>query len=142
LKTKKPQTAATPSSPQQHSRETNTADVLINLTNKMYDLVNSGNIIGVFLILLLLIVWKLPPQDINSHVTTAMNFFTAEKYYFFPMGGVLSFSVYINFFQKKTYRAEIKRHVELRRELIHGLKSGKLHELPDHTSSKYDPQED
>ncbi len=58
------------------------------------------------------------------------------------MGGVLSFSVYINFYQKKTYREEIKRHVELRRSLIHGKESGELHELSDHMSSKYDPQGD
>jgi hypothetical protein len=131
-----------PSQQQPGRRETNMSDVLINLTNRTYDIVNSGNIIGVLAVMLLFIIWKLPAQDINTHVTTLLNFFTNERYYFFPMGGVLSFSVYINFYQKKTHREEIKRHVELRRALIHGRESGELHELPDHVSSKYDPKEE
>lgn len=116
-------------------------DVLINLTNRTYDVLNSGNIFGIIAAIILFIIWKLPPEDINAHVTALLRFFTAEKYYFFPLCGLLSFSVYINFYQRRSYREEIKRHVELRRLLIHGKERGELQELPDHISSKYDPAE-
>lgn len=121
---------------------TNIYDVLINLTNKIYDIVNSGNIIGIIAVIFLLIIWKLPPEYINAHLSTIISLFTAEKYYIIPMGSVLSFSVFINFYQRSTYREEIKRLTENRKTLVHGKENGTLKELPDHVSSQYDPLED
>lgn len=124
------------------SHLTNKYDFLINLTDALYDTINSGNIIGIIAVIILLIIWKLPPENINTHVTTLTMFITREKYYFVPMGILSCFTVYIIFYQRKIHKEEMRRHADLRFRLIHGRENGELQPLKEHKSSKYNPDDE
>jgi hypothetical protein len=90
-------------------KQTNTYDVLIRLIDRTYDILNSGNIIGIIAVIVLLVIWRLPPEQLGKQVETAMNMFTHERFYFVPLLGSLVFSIGINFYQRKIYKLEIKR---------------------------------
>ena len=128
----------------QESRQTNGHDVIIHVVDVLYNLLNSGNFIGVlvfFVILLMfLIAWKLPPESLETHLSTILIFLENEKFYFFPLGTALLISLIGNHVQRKIYKTEIKRLVAERKFLMHG-KNGDLKTLEIHHPSRFDLEE-
>jgi hypothetical protein len=118
-------------------RDTNIYDVLIKLIDETYALINSGNIIGIIAIIVLFILYKLPPENIDAHVKSIVSLLSSDKYYIIPLGGLLAFSVSINIYQRNVYKLEIKRLVEDRSALMHGKEKGELTTLQQHHSSNF-----
>ena len=120
----------------------NIYDVLIRLINAVYNLVNSGNIVGVillyFCVQVFYITQKLSPADLDKYISMI---FAADYFYIVPLGGALAISIIANFYQARVYKAHIGVLVETRRELMHGLQSGDLQRLKRHTSSGIDSLE-
>ena len=119
---------------------TNVWDAVINFTNIAYDLVNSGNIWGLLLLLVFGIVgftiFNLPAEDVSPLVKLLIQpFFKTGTPYYVLLAG-LGFSVYANVLQRVTYKKEIKRLTDIRKTLVHGKETGALKELENHTSSK------
>lgn len=117
-------------------------DVLIRLINAVYNLINSGNIVGVillyFCVQVFYITQKLSPADLDKYIG---KLFAYDYFYVLPLGGALVISVIANFYQARVYKKHIAVLVETRRELIHGLQSGDLQRLKRHTSSGIDSLE-
>ncbi len=119
-------------------KQTNKYDALIRLIDRTYDILNSGNILGIIAIIILLVIWKLPPEELGKQVNSLMVILTRDWYYFFPLSISLMFSVSVNIYQRKIYRVEIKRLAEVRKLLIHGLTSKDMKTLEKHYPSDYD----
>ena len=115
---------------------TNYNDVLIKLIDSVYNLINSGNIVGVILLFFCFQVYyittKLSGEMLDNYLK---NVFSIDFFYFLPLCVALSFSVFVNFYQKKVYKAHINELIETRNRLIHGLKTGELQALKKHNSS-------
>ncbi|MCG6551569.1 MAG: hypothetical protein L7F77_04525 [Candidatus Magnetominusculus sp. LBB02] len=122
-------------------KNTNMYDFLINLTDKTYDLINSGNIIGIAVVILLFILYKLSSDSINEHVRAMIALLASEKFYMIPLFMLLLFSVSINIYQRKIYKLEIKRLTDLRSTIIHGRETGELTTLQEHTSIDFNIEE-
>ena len=128
--------------PQQQSdnHPTNVWDAVIAFLNISYDLLNSGNIFGLLLLLMFGVVaislFKMPDEHIKPFIEFLVSpFFKVGATYYVLFGGV-AFSIYGNVYQRVSYRKEIKRLTDIRKELVHGKKSGELKEIENHTSSK------
>lgn len=123
-------------------KETNFNDVIIRLIDVLYDLINTGNFIGVILLSVIIMsfysLYKLPPENINTCLLGIGRFAISEQYYLFPLGAALIICAAGNVIQYKVYKAEIKRLTEHRKLLIHGIKSGELKTLAKHSSSRFD----
>jgi hypothetical protein len=123
-------------------QNTNFNDVLIRLIDAVYNLVNSGNIVGVillyFCVQMFYITQKLSSASLDKYLEAL---FSIDYFYVIPLGGALAISVAANFYQAKVYKGHIQALVEVRRELIHGIKSGDLKELKRHTTSGIDSLE-
>ena len=118
---------------------TTNQDVVIHLIDTFYNLINSGNFIGVvILFFIFLIAWRLTPGDLNTHVTTIFNVLTSGKYLYFVLSVTLGVSLAGNFIQRKMYKKEIRRLTHLRKKLMHGRKDGSLELLENHNPSDYD----
>lgn len=128
----------------QESRQTNKHDVIIHVVDILYNLLNSGNFIGILLLFVILltffIAWKLPPESLDTHLGTILIFLENEKFYFFPLGTALLISLIGNHVQRKIYKAEIKRLVAERKFLMHG-KNADLKTLKIHHPSRFDLEE-
>ena len=61
-----------------------------------------------------------------------------EKYYFVPLLSALVTSVIANIVQARVYRAHIQDLTEHRKLLVHGLETGELVKLKNHTTSGFD----
>lgn len=118
---------------------TNWKDVIIRIIDALYDLAQTGNIIG--LILLAFIIWifsityKVSPEYIEKSLDGFGAFLREEKFYFIPMGLALVFSLITNAYQAVIYKAHIKELTEHRKLLVHGLESGELNHLTVHRTS-------
>jgi len=114
----------------------------INLTNKVYNLCNSGNIIGLLILALIgyvyFVTYSVPKEALPDLITRAGLFLRDEGFYFFPLGITLLISLIANMVQYKTYKKEIKRLTELRKTLIHGFKTGKFKNIDKHSTSNFD----
>lgn len=121
---------------------TNINDVFIKLIDAVYNLVNSGNIVGVillyFCVQVFYITQKLSSEALDKYLGKV---FAIDYFYLIPLGGALALSVAANFYQAKVYRRHIEALVETRRELIHGLQTGDLKRLVRHTTSGIDSLE-
>lgn len=128
-------------SSEQKSR-TNFNDVLIKLIDSVYNLVNSGNIVGVillyFCVQVFYITQKLSAKDLDKYLGKA---FSIDYFYIYPLSVLLILSVITNFIQARVYRKHIDTHVQTRKELIHGLQSGELKTLKNHNTSGIDSLE-
>lgn len=115
---------------------TNLNDVLIKLIDSVYNLVNSGNIVGVILLYFCVQVFyitkKLSAEALDGYVG---KIFSLDYFYIFPLGAVLALSVFANYYQARVYRKHIDDLVLTRTQLIHGLKTGELKKLKKHESS-------
>lgn len=122
--------------------QTNGADVLIRLIDALYELANSGNIIG--LILFTFFTWiftvtiRLPENDLVNFMGGMGSFFAHEKFYLLVMFILLMLCTLLKFKQDRIYKAEIQRLVEIRSKLMHGLKDDKLFAMKAHTSTGFD----
>ncbi len=122
--------------------QTNFNDVLIKLIDAVYNLVNSGNIVGVillyFCVQVFYITQKLSAESLDKYLG---HFFAIDFFYLFPLVGLLIISVVTNVIQARVYRRHINSLVETRKELIHGLQSGEMKRLNRHTTSGIDTME-
>jgi hypothetical protein len=121
---------------------TNFWDFLMQALDLAYDLINNGNIFGLFCFGLLgvvfYLIWKLTPDQVSMHLSTLAAFLRHEKFYFLPMGAVIVTLLIALFYMRKKYLNEIRRLVKQKDVLVHGLKKGELKEIPSHPSSDID----
>lgn len=119
-----------------------TADVLIRLIDAAYNLVNSGNIVGVILLYfcaqVFYITQKLSADALDKYLG---KLFATDYFYIYPLGGALALSLAANFLQARIYRRHIEILVQTRKELIHGLQTGELKTLKNHGTSGIDSLE-
>ena len=120
----------------------NLYDVLIKLIDAVYNLVNSGNIVGIillyFCVQVFYITQKLSAEALDTYLG---KIFSLDYFYLFPLGGALTLSLAANFFQARVYRRHVETLVETRKELIHGLQTGDLKRLERHITSGIDSLE-
>lgn len=124
------------------SKEYNYADVCIRMIDALYDLAQTGNLVGLILFAVVLwvffVTYKLPPEAIQRGFGFLGDFLSSERYYIFPLGGALSFSVFVNFYQARIYRSHINDLTDHRKVLVHGLDSGLLQPLRRHSTTSFD----
>lgn len=120
----------------------NINDVLVKLIDSVYNLVNSGNIVGVillyFCVQIFYITQKLTSESLDKYLERV---FSLDYFYAFPLVGALALSLAANFYQANVYRRHIQVLVETRKELIHGIQSGNLKRIHRHTTSGIDSLE-
>jgi len=120
------------------------ADVAIRLIDVMYDLAQTGNLVGLiiigFLAWVLIVTLKLPETSIESFFGDTGRFLISERFYLFPLASALAVSVITNFIQEKVYKAHIQELTEHRSLLVHGLETGELKPLKKHRTSGFDVQ--
>lgn len=128
--------------PEKVEKSTNFNDVLVKLIDSVYNLVNSGNIVGVILLYfcfqVFYITQKLSTEALDKYLE---RIFSLDYFYLYPMGAALSLSLVANYYQAKVYRRHIEVLVETRKELIHGLTSGSMKNISNHTTSGIDSLE-
>ncbi|MES9903180.1 MAG: hypothetical protein ABW168_10970 [Sedimenticola sp.] len=124
---------------------TNFADVVIRLIDAMYDLAQTGNIIG--LIIFAIIAWafyvtyKVPVGELQGALGGVGGFLASERFYIFPLTSVLAVSLITNVIQEKVYRRHIQDLTDHRRALVHGYEHGKLKSLDVHHTSDFDTED-
>ncbi|MGD0961845.1 MAG: hypothetical protein ABSB19_18700 [Methylomonas sp.] len=120
----------------------NLFDVLIKLIDAVYNLTNSGNIVGVILLYfcaqVFYITQKLSTEALDKYLG---KLFALDYFYIYPLGGALALSLAANYYQARVYRRHIETLVQTRRELIHGLQTGELKTLKQHGTSGIDSLE-
>lgn len=128
------------------TRETNFADVAIRFIDALYDLAQTGNLIGLVVIgvvcWIFLVTYKLPPESIDKILGNIGLFLTTEKFYFFPLSLTITISLSANFIQAKVYRQHIKYLTEHRKKLVHGLDDGDLKVLTTHHTTDFNIEDD
>jgi hypothetical protein len=127
---------------QEENRQRTNQDVIIHIVDTFYNLINSGNFVGVILLFLVLlsflIVWRLPADILGAHVGIILKIFESDRYYLVVLAPTLLASLAGNFIQRKIYKTEIRRLVYLRKLLMHGRKEDLLNALEEHHPSEYD----
>lgn len=120
----------------------NLNDVLIKLIDSVYNLINSGNIVGVillyFCVQVFYITHKLSSEALDKYLTQIISL---EFFYVYPLGAVILISVTANLVQVRVYRRHIESLVQTRQELIYGLQTGDLKPLKRHMTSGIDSME-
>lgn len=128
--------------PKLSERQPNAHDVWIRLIDAFYNLAQSGNlfllILFAFLAAFLIVVIKIPGDELPGLLAGLGRFFSREKFYFFPLGGTIGVCLLALFRQRRIYTAEIRRLTDERKRVIHGIESGELHTLEHHNSSGTD----
>jgi hypothetical protein len=121
---------------------TNGWDAFINVTNKFYNLANSGNIIGLVVLgalgLIGLFMHRMPEDQLGPIAHSLLAFFSFEKFYLFPLVIVLGLSLIGNARQHRIYRKEIAHLAKEKKALILGIEQGELKILSKLASSKFD----
>ena len=121
---------------------TNKWDFSINLTNKLYNLVNSGKIIGIVVITLLgylfYVTSKVPDNEVAHLILAVLEFLKNCGFYFIPLS-ITNITLIVGIIiQKKIYTKEIKRMAKFRKKVIHGIETGELQMIQKHSSSNFD----
>jgi len=120
-------------------QSTNSHDVYIRIIDGVLGLINSGNIIALILLWMMAqtsyISYKVDKSFVEDFILRLIEY---DYFYILPMSVFLAISVAANFWQWKTYESHIKQHIELRKELMHGIKSGTHTPLDGHNSSGLD----
>ncbi len=118
------------------------ADVAIRLIDALYDLAQTGNLIGLIVLGLVcwifLITFRLPEESIEVVLSGIGSFLVGERFYFFLLITALFVSVITNIVQANVYKAHIQDLTEHRKLLVHGLQSGELKPLKNHATSGFD----
>lgn len=130
----------------QHSKKGKTwADVAYRCIDGLYNLTNTGNLVGaiIFGIIILgwIVGWRMPPSDLSTIVSGIGGFFTNEKFYVIPFVSLLTLCVFLKIRMNRVYKSEIQRLTDLRKKLMHGLENGNLKPIQKHTSAGYDLSE-
>lgn len=119
----------------------NWADVAYHAVDSLYNLANTGNLIGVLLFGIVILTWiltyRMPEADLIVLVSGLGSFFLGEKFYTVPLLMLLAFCIFLKIRMNKVYKNEIQRLTDVRKELIHGFQSGTLVPLENHTTSDY-----
>lgn len=119
---------------------TNIYDAMIAFSNHLYNLANTGNVVGLLILAALIVVamlaWRIPGDQIPEVIKLLLNY----SHVAFPMGA-LAISILGNWLQWKVYNRHIRNMTEERDYLIHGLESGDLVKLNSHSSSGIDIKE-
>ncbi len=117
-------------------------DAIIHVSSLIYNLINSGNIIPLVLILGLFFIgfvsWKVPEEVLGESLGKIIGLFSRDRLYLFLLGCGTAGSLYGNFIQRKVYKNEIKRLTDERSFLMHGIKKGSLHRLKNHNPSSFE----
>ena len=117
-------------------------DVLIKFIDRAYSLCNSGNFVGVLFFGMVVIGFiaaaRLSEEHLNTHIGTMLKMLSSEKYYLFPMNGVIIILVIALYLNHRVYTAEIKRLTSGRSRLVHGLEEKTLRPIKEHRSSGVD----
>ncbi|WP_316368082.1 hypothetical protein [Candidatus Thiodiazotropha sp. CDECU1] len=128
--------------PTQESSKKGWADVAIRFIDALYDLAQTGNLVGLVLFgvvcWIFYITYKLPAESVEGLLYGIGNFLASESFYIVPFTAVIAYCGYTNLIQKRVYRTHIKDLAEHRQLLIHGLESGELSHLETHHSSEND----
>ena len=119
-------------------------DVLFLLIERVFDLFDTRNIVGVVVVIILVILLKQPSEFLDKYISEVIGLLKSERYYIIPMGMAIAFPFFFCNYHIGVYKEEIKRLVEERSELMHGFKTGIMKELPpdEHRESGYDPETD
>lgn len=121
-------------------------DVLIKLIDAIYNLLNSGNIIGIILVFfftqVMFLSYKLSPEMLDKHLSGIFGFLKNDGLYLFPLLIALIVSLAANFIQRKTYKSHIHNMAEFRKVIIHGIDNKDLKTLDHHNSSGIDIRKD
>lgn len=127
-------------------KNTNFADVLIRLIDYMYDLAQTGNLVGLvlfgFVCWVFVITYKIPAEEVSPLLREVGFFLSSEGFYFWPLSIALGVSLTANFVQSRVYKKHIQILTEHRKNLVHGLDSSKLGHLGNHNSSSFDIETD
>lgn len=118
--------------------ETNFNDVLIRLIDKSYNLLNSGNFIGLILAAMICFLFYIAHRCSDNFIETNLKTFLNSAH--FPnisLIATISVSVSANFIQHRVYKTEIRRLTQIRKELMHGKEHGDIKLLKKHTSSNF-----
>ena len=122
--------------------ESNSADVAMHFIDAVYNLLNTGNIVGVFLLGLIALIgsimWRLPDEQLGPIVIGFGGFLYGERFYLLVMAVALIYCIHLKRKMDTLYKDEIQRLTDVRKDLIHGLQSGALTPLQKHTSTGYD----
>lgn len=96
---------------------TNGYDVVIKFIDRSYALINSGNLVGAFLLMVIVIIFviaiRLTPKDLNAQVGTIVAMVSSERYYIFPMSTLIGVLFIALYYERKTHVAEIKRLIKV-----------------------------
>lgn len=123
--------------------ETNKYDVMIRFIDKSYNLLNSGNFIGIIIAAIIILVLYLAHRCSDGFIEASLkSIFDSVHFPSLLVVFPLVASVGANYIQHKVYIAEIKRLTQIRKELMHGHEHGSLNKLDNHTSSNFNLLED
>lgn len=121
-------------------------DVLIRLIDAIYDLAQTGNLIGLVVLgavgWVLLATYKVPDSEMSGLLLQVAQFLGREKFYLFPLLALLAVSIATNAIQASVYRRHIKDLTEHRQRLVHGRETGELQPLEHHRSSNFDIEDE
>ena len=100
-------------------------DFLIATIEIIYNLLSTGNIIGVILLWIMIFVfyttYKIDPLVLSEFISNISVMFSSEKYYLFPLLTALAFSIFVIILQRRIYRKDIQRLKDIRKKLIFEL---------------------
>ncbi|MEO5377304.1 MAG: hypothetical protein H7832_05915 [Magnetococcus sp. DMHC-6] len=120
----------------------NWPDVALRAIDFFYDVINTGNIVGLIVIFFLtygaVFLWRLPETELLVVLKGLASFLLHEKFYFLPLSILLAFCCFTLKKQESTHKKEIQRLVELRKEILHGIDNGTLKKIEEHSSSGFD----
>lgn len=140
VKNKVKKTQKKAESTQGGSHPTNIYDAIIAGSNHLYNLANTGNVVGLLILAVLIVVsilaWRIPEDQIPEVIKLLLDY----SHIAFPLGA-LGLSILGNWLQWKVYNRHIRNMTEERDYLIHGLESGDLVKLNNHSSSGIDIKE-
>lgn len=121
-------------------RPTNVYDFGIVVANHLYNLANTGNVVGLAILGLLSIAgvfaWRIPEEQIPNVIHLLLDYV-----YVIPVCGALTISLFGNWIQRKVYNKHIQNLIEDRDKLMFGLASGQLTQLNNDSSSGIDVEE-
>ncbi len=125
-----------PKKPFRNNTKTNFYDVLVKLIDAVYNLVNTGNIVGVILLYFCVQAFYIS-QKVSQNVVDrfVISLLGLDYFYMLPLVLALLVSLFANYFQHMTYKARIDDLIAIRHELIHGLSAGDLENIKKHSTS-------
>lgn len=117
-------------------------DVGMALIDRVSNLITDGYLIGpislVFLAMAFYMAYKLKEEHLFLVLSRILEILLSTWFLLIPLVFSLLFCILTHIKNRKMYKREIQRLVDLRKELIHGFHDGTLSQLGKHTSAGYD----